>query len=379
MTPAAEGPARKAASRESAPEAQQEAIDPDAGIRFRQLDDAFRRARETAPEAIGVEHYTIGGRSVRFRVVGRDLAAAVDRPLEHLRAVESFTEPPALTVDLWDESATGVGCVGCVAEEDLNQPGDFAVSPEGRFVVTERAQTGTVFDRREQRLVGWIGDAGDLTLYELGRPLHTELLQWHRDHGLLAVHAGLVARRGDGVLFGGPGGSGKSTVALTCLLAGFDYLADDYVGVDGGAREGYLGHSLYCSTHLEPEHLSRFPPLRPHAIPGSLPREDKSLILLSDAFGDRLARRARVRAIALPRVVDSEHTDLHPASTVEALKQLAPSSLMLLPYAGVGKTAFERLSSMVERLPTFWLELGRDLDQIPHRVGEILEKVGEAT
>lgn len=376
MSPETGGAPGEIDRRETAPPPEN-TIAPDADRQFRRLDTAFRRAREDRPEASVEAHYALGGRPVRVRVAGRDLASDVDRAIRHLRLDAPPGDRPALTVDLWDESETGVSCAGCVAGDDLNAPGSFSVSPDGRYVVTERAQTKTVLDRRDQRIVGWVGDRDELTLYELGRPLHTELLQWHRDHGLLAVHAGLVARRDEGVLFGGPGGSGKSTVALTCLLAGFDYLADDYVGVEGTDDEAFRGHSLYGSTHLEPGHLDRFPELEPHAIPGTLPREDKSLVLLSDRFGDRLARSARIRALALPTVVDAERSAIRPASPVETLKQLAPSSLLLLPYAGVGKEAFERLTEMARRLPTFWLELGRDLDGIPGRVDEILERAKE--
>lgn len=338
------------------------------------MEGAFRRARAACPAALEETHYRVCGRSVLVRVVGRGLSGAIERALRHLRVDSPPGAGSDLTVELWDEDETGVACHGCVAGDDLDAEGSLTVSPDGRFAVTERPQTKTVFDRRGQRIVGWVGDHARLTQYELGRPLHTELLQWHRDHDLLAVHAGLVARQGEGVLFGGPGGSGKSTVALTCLLAGYEYLADDYVGIERGSPGGYVGHSLYCSTHVDPEHLRRFPALRPHAMPGSLPREDKSLIMLSDAFEDRLARSARVRAIALPIVVDSDRSTLRPASKVESLVRLAPSSLLLFPYAGVGQTAFEQLSRIVERLPTYWLELGRNLDEIPLRVREILDR-----
>ena len=41
------------------------------------------------------------------------------------------------------------------------------------------------------------------------------LLLWLSDHGVQAVHAGLVARDNRGVLFGGPSGAGKSSRAVT--------------------------------------------------------------------------------------------------------------------------------------------------------------------
>jgi hypothetical protein len=52
-----------------------------------------------------------------------------------------------------------------------------------------------------------------------------------RAQGLAALHAACVGARGRGVLLMGPTGSGKSTVALHCLLRGLDFLSEDAVFV----------------------------------------------------------------------------------------------------------------------------------------------------
>jgi hypothetical protein len=184
----------------------------------------------------------------------------------------------------------------------------------------------------------------------------------------------MAARGGHAILLGGPGGAGKSTTALVSLLAGLEYMGDDYIALQEESGGSYTGHSLYCSTHLTPSHLARFPELVPHAIPGRLPREDKSLVLLSEVRPGELSRKATIRAVALPKVVDAEDTRMRPATTVESLLRMAPSSLLLLPYAGLMENEFERLSKFLEATPKYWLELGRDLAQIPERIGELLER-----
>lgn len=326
--------------------------------------------------------YRLAGRLVRMRVLGEELARRAHRPIAHLAVPRpldpdgSWTERPELTIDLWDESAVGLACAGCVAHRDLTIQARVTASHEGRFVGEERAQVVTAFDRAAGRIVGWVGDSRRLTRYETGRPLHSQLLLWHRDRAVQAVHSGLVARNGKGVLFGGPGGSGKSTVSLTCLEAGLDYLADDYVGLEPDGRGGYRGYSLYSSTAVDPSHMRRcFPDLVQHEIPGELPHEDKSLVLLSELFPGQLPAVANVRAIALPRVADRVDTAIRPASTFDALLRLAPSSLMALPHSNSGAVGLDVLTDFVSSVPTFWLELGRDLPQIPDAVCKILEEV----
>jgi hypothetical protein len=52
-----------------------------------------------------------------------------------------------------------------------------------------------------------------------------------RAQGLVPLHAACVGLGGRGILIMGPSGAGKSTVALQCLLEGFDFLAEDSVFV----------------------------------------------------------------------------------------------------------------------------------------------------
>jgi hypothetical protein len=137
-----------------------------------------------------------------MRVAGAELAKSLARPFAHLRLDRPVLQP-SLTLDLWDEAATGVAC-------DTADFGDGQASPDARYVVHTRFQTTTVLDRAAHRLLGRVRDAAALSLHERGRPLFTPLMLWLQDRRVQPVHAGLVARDGQGILFGGPGGSGKS-------------------------------------------------------------------------------------------------------------------------------------------------------------------------
>ena len=70
-------------------------------------------------------------------------------------------------------------------------------------------------------------------------PYHTryELIEFAvftlaaRAQKLVPLHAACVGLGGRGILLMGPSGAGKSTVALHCLLSGFDFLSEDSVFV----------------------------------------------------------------------------------------------------------------------------------------------------
>jgi hypothetical protein len=231
----------------------------------------------------------------------------------------------------------------------------------------------TYYDRATRRIIGWCSSINGLSQYELGRPLHFSLGYWCSDHEIQLVHGGLVSRNGEGVLLAGAGGSGKSTASLMCLSAGFDYLGDDYIGVLAGSDSTLLGHSIYNSSHLDPEHARRFPELWRHAIPATQPFEDKSLILLSDVFPESLGRSARIRALLLPRVADADESGVRAASKGDALLRLAPSTLLLLP--GQSRRGLDFMARLVKAVPCFWLDLGRNLESIAPRVDEVLAGV----
>jgi hypothetical protein len=355
---------------ESVTTAAQEPLDGAGG--FAAMAAAYEEAARARPESVVTSYCAFAGRLARLRVVGQELARELERPLAHLWVREDPGIAPLLQIDLWDEAATGVGCAGCEVPPLPAGPPRAAASADGRFVVYHVVHTRAALDRVRRHVVGWVSSSDRLTVYERARPLAGPLLLWLSDLGVQAVHAGLVAREGRGVLFGGPSGAGKSTVALTCAQAGFDYLADDHVGLEADGKGAFLGHALFCSANLEPGHLERLPGLSPHGIRGRLPEEDKSLLLLSEVFPGRLTSTVSIAAVALPRVVSSPTTTLRRASRMEAALRLAPSSMFVLPHARGVRAGFDQLARLVEAVPSYWLDLGRDLNEIPARMEEIL-------
>jgi hypothetical protein len=340
---------------------------------FAALASAFQRAAAARPDALTESHHVFGGHGVRIRLVGRRLARWFSAPFAHLAARDGERIVPSLAIDLWDEEETGIPCP--LSAQDGQSwdvgGGAFTLSPDRRFVGFRFRESLTGLDRKAQHVVGSQAGADRLSLYERGKPLHVLLTMWYSDRGIQLVHSGLVARDGRGVLLPGKGGAGKSTSALACLSAGFDYVGDDYVGVEILGPGAFQAHSVFGSTWLEPGQLLRFPELASHAIAGLYAWERKPLVLLTPLFPQRLVRGASIRALALPRIADASATRFRPAAKAEVLLEIVPSSLLdqlLRP----GAEGFRRLVKLVDGVPTYWLELGRDLAGIPPAVDALL-------
>lgn len=337
---------------------------------------AFERALARDP-AGGVETwYRLGGQPVRLRIAGPGLAMRLPRALSHLRLMEAPAGPPALGIDLWDAAETGVARPIQYFRDVFDRSWPFgravlASAREGRTIGMQSHQASTVLDLDAGRAVGCVEGFDRLSLFELGKPLQPLLFAWHSDRDTVPVHCGLVAREGRGMLFGGAGGSGKTTTSLLCLQAGFDYLGDDYIGLPPADSGRFQGYSFYNSTWLEPAHGRRFPWLQAHAIAGG-PEDDKQLVILSAVEGARLGERADVAALGLPRVAGTRDTRTRRASAAEAVLRLAPSSILQLPFIARHQ-ALERMTELAGAVPAYWLDLGTDFAQIPRAVDALLD------
>ena len=98
--------------------------------------------------------------------------------------------------------------------------------------------------------IGTIAWNKQISVYERAKPMARLLLEWCNDHGRQVIHAGLVAYQGQGILFAGKSGSGKSTSSLACLCGEFNYLGEDYASLPRLLDGSFLGHSLDNSREI---------------------------------------------------------------------------------------------------------------------------------
>lgn len=332
---------------------------------FQAMRSGFERARREHPDSFGEFFYTFAGQRVCMRIVGGDFARHITLPFSHLQCGPTGSLDPQLTIDLWDENETGISCRadGSNGDAAFEWTETTGTSPDTRFVAQRLPNTLACLDRITKYIVGSIKWGDHIFIYERAKPLARLLLEWHNDRGIQIIHGSLISRNGKGVLFVGKSGSGKSTAALACVCHGFNYLSEDYVGLERLAEGSFTGHSLYNSVFLKSDHLLRFPRLLPYAINGRPPQEEKSVVVLSQVFPERLERAVAIHAVLIPRLVGTSKPCIYPAPKGQALLSLGPSSLLQIPSRGT--QGFQKLTQLIERVPCYWLDLGGELELIP--------------
>lgn len=339
----------------------------EAGGYFAALRAAHADAAERAGGARDVA-LTVAGGAVRLAFAGERLRRALAPSFAHLTGA---ARRPDLTVLLCDSVEVGVDMPALPPEARVVfRRGDIAGVDGGRVLAAYNAGMDVVvaFDPQSATAVYWATDTARLPQYEVCAPLRPVFNWWLRGRGLL-LHAAVVGVGGRGVMLVGEGGSGKSTTALACLQAGFDYLGDDYVAVtfDGPTP---TAHSVYCRAKVTDASAALLPELVARAGVERGGAGEKTMLNLWPAYAPQLTAGLPIHAIALPRVAGAPATRAARASGAESLRHVAISTLRQL--AGDGPAEFAWAARLVRSAPNFALDLGRDINQVPARVAELV-------
>jgi hypothetical protein len=134
-----------------------------------------------------------------------------------------------------------------------------------------------------------------------------------------------------------------------------------------------VAYCLYSSGKLHRDHLARFPGLAKLAVDPCADQFEKPVIFLGQAGKFAVASRAPLRAILVPIITGQPETTIEPTSAAEALRALAPSTLLQLPNTGPG--ALQSLAALARSLPCLRLRLGTRLEAIAPTVRDLLTRL----
>lgn len=334
--------------------------------------ETFKAMLSQAGDQLFERCYAVGGKTIRLRVLGAALADQIDRPLQQLRVTPADNCDPAMRIDVWDSQAIGGSPYLGELQDPAGPYGQVTLSQDGRYCGEQRDHSALWLDRAGGHIVGCYAGLAACDLDERARPFNRYFAIWLAPQGIQSIHAGLVSQDRNGLLFVGSGGTGKTTSSISSFLAGFGYLGDDFVGIEQRPDGQFKGHGLYSSCLVNNEHVKRFPALSGKALPSHHAHDEKSVVYLAALGIAQMKHEAPVSGIVMPRIVGSGKTGFRRARKAETLLRMAPSSIMSLPI--VVENALDRLSSLVEAVPCFWLDLGGDINDIPTVVGRIFDE-----
>lgn len=316
----------------------------------------------------------MAGLRLRLCHAGWGLREGLLAPFEHLACLDAGE--PELTISLFDTASSGIEPPPPLWKPIATAPGTNPVArlrSERACVLAAAGSRGlTAALPAEGVAVFHLPDATAIPASERAAPIREALQLLMSSRGRLMTHAGAVGRDGRGVLLVGRGGSGKSTLALSCALAGMEIVADDYVLFE---PDSLTAHAMQSTAKLTGDSAKRLGiaagAMDAAGFEPTLEGPAKALVDLRRLAPGTLRHRLDVNAIVAPTLrphatahmaaacgLAEAEPALRPISAAEALRAVAPSTIVQAGFGGGG--SLTTLADLVRRVPNYALELSPD-------------------
>lgn len=204
----------------------------------------------------------------------------------------------------------------------------------------------------------------------ISHPLHMEFSWWAQRKGYAFLHSAAIGTKGNGVLISGAGGSGKSTLSMTALLAGMDFLSDDYLLVK--MEERPVAVRLYSTGYLKEDMLARLPEYKKGVFWSSRER-DKSLVRL-ESFGSQIVDSLPLYAVIIPHITHAEEPEISRSQDVRKMIPLL-SSTSYQNRELKNRAVFFGMMQLLRNLPAFDFKLTDDIRRNAEYLKEWVEKL----
>jgi hypothetical protein len=342
-----------------------------------QFFDAALQCTLTAERGTGVRIHQLELAGTRIELVfaGDSLADRLLPALRHLSVAPATA--PDITFHVWDSASTGVAMVPPPCKRDcFTDRGDIWGMASARIKSAFHWSEFSVnlMDLERRSAIFWVRAADELPYWTMASPLRTLFHWWMEESGAQLLHAAAIGIPEGALLLTGKGGVGKSSAALSCLAAGMQYLADDYVVVRLDPEPRVF--SLYSTAKLTAPQAEAFSLLHPLMVNPGCSGAEKVVLQLFPECRDQLAGSLPLKAVATPCFAAQPETSFRAAEPARLERAAAFTTMSQLPHAGRAVHRF--VQRIVAELPGIELRLGEDLRGIPEAVRNLLQLPEEA-
>jgi hypothetical protein len=228
-----------------------------------------------------------------------------------------------------------------------------------------------LLDRAARRGIVWLPQR-QAPKWELSRPACPLIQASLFDGPWTVAHGGAVGRNGRVLLLAGKGNAGKTTAALACAEAGWDYAGDDYILAN--SRTGRI-EPLYTSARLRIDMAGAFAHILP-AISRGVSHDNgdsRHELALGDILGPTRSKGGQLTAILLPRRQGASRPEFTPARYADAFHALFVPTSQGVP--GSLKTFSKKLSALVALAPAFFVDTGQVPSAIPDAFAAFFDRL----
>jgi hypothetical protein len=298
---------------------------------------------------------------VAFRVAfdSQDLATA------YTRALKPSSAAPEWSIDVVTGSNEHLAAL---VPHPVDQGRAFGTGHYFAMWHPDEAPVLYLVDLHRQRGLIWLpkGRAPD---WELSRPFCPLIQAFLSSTSWTVVHAASVGLRGRSLLLAGPGRAGKSTAALSCALAGWDYAGDDYICAQIETGEVL---PLYSSARLRIDMAHPLERLLPTSVGISVDGiEQRHELRLAEFLGEEQIKGGTLKAILLPRRTGAIQPTFSPARPADVLHALFRTTMIGIS-GSLGNVAM-KLSKLATLAPATFVDTGTQPLAIPDALAAFLD------
>ena len=191
--------------------------------------------------------------------------------------------------------------------------------------------------------------------------------RWALRNSRILLHSACVGVDGKGVMLSALGGGGKSTLAVSCLLGGFDFVSDDFILVN---QEGPMrAMSLYKVIGLNQDMAAILKPDMP--VMRTEPRRGNKLYLDVSAYP--VKKELPVHAIVFPNPCDADEPVIRPAERGPVLAKVMRTSAKTM-FNFRDPETYRIMSSRLLSIPVYEILLTRDLGKNREALRRFIQK-----
>ena len=196
-------------------------------------------------------------------------------------------------------------------------------------------------------------------LLKQGHLLVKPISQTVRTENSALVHSAAVGIDNKGVLICAKGGSGKSTLSVSCLVSGFQYVADDYL-ILNKINNSLYALPIYSMITLSSQICNLIPNLKTSFMGNNY--NDTKYVLNISSYDNKLAKNLPIKAVVFPNIANVNEPAIEKTDKNRAVTQLVFSTATQMNNDN-DKNYMKLLISLIKDLNFYQINLSKDLNK----------------
>ncbi|MGH7801230.1 MAG: hypothetical protein ACREOW_11500 [Thermodesulfobacteriota bacterium] len=196
------------------------------------------------------------------------------------------------------------------------------------------------------------------------------LLLWQYDFHEL--HAAGLAEEGKGLLIVGPTGSGKSSLTLSLVQAGWNYLTDDML-IFRHTNSAVEAFPLRRYFKIDKAIGAKYPKLKPQLDNPLEQLENEAYIYIDEIYDNQLTQKCVPRLIIFPKITHKETSFIEPIKRSDAFINLFQTNCYGMFFdKHIARRRIDVIKELVYQADCYQMSVGLDLYENPEKIIEFL-------